>query len=141
MIRPLLQNDLKFIASVKDIDFSDGWDFEMLNSSFKNGNLLGFIAIEEKPIAFITYFVSFDSADIFDVYVLEGKRRKGYADKLISLVESSVKEKGVNKILLEVKEDNDSAINLYEKKGYKKISERQKYYADGKTAFIMLKEI
>ena len=141
MIRPLLEKDLKFIASVKDIDFSDGWDLKMLTSSFNSNNLLGFTVIEDSPIAFITYSQTGDSVDIFDVYVLEEYRKKGYADKLISLVEDSVKEDGATKILLEVKEDNEKAINLYIKKGYKKISERKKYYADGKTAIIMLKEI
>lgn len=141
MIRPLLEKDLKFIASVKDIDFIDGWDLNMLASSFNSNNLLGYIVIEEKPLAFITYSLSMDSADILDVYVLEEYRKKGYADKLITLVERSVEEKGVNRILLEVKEDNEKAINLYTKKGYKEISQRKKYYADGKTAIIMLKEI
>ena len=46
----------------------------------------------------------------------------------------------LKKLFLEVRESNEVAINLYIKFGFKKISKRTKYYDDGETAVIMLKE-
>lgn len=141
MIRPLLEKDVKFVASVKGIDFSDGWDEDMLKSSLKTDNFYGFIIEDEKPFGFITFSLGVDSADLLDVYVLSEYRKKGYAENLIKKMEDFIKENGGRKIFLEVREDNRKAINLYQKNGYKKISERKRYYKDGTTAIIMFKEI
>ena len=49
------------------------------------------------------------------------------------------------RMILEVATDNPAAIHLYEKLGFKKLSERQGYYArpDGKpaTALVMAREL
>ena len=55
--------------------------------------------------------------------------------------ESKLVSLGVNKVFLEVRSSNISAIALYEKKGYTKISVRKKYYADGEDALVMVKEL
>lgn len=141
MIRPLEEKDLEFLASVKEIDFADGWNLNMLKSSFKANNLLGYVMEKETPFAFITCSLGIDTLDILDVYVKEEMRGNGHAKKLISFTENQFKNKGVKKVFLEVKESNANAINLYQNCGYKKISERKKYYSDGSTALIMIKEI
>ena len=47
-----------------------------------------------------------------------------------------LKNKGVETIFLEVRSNNMPAKKLYEKNGFIKISERQKYYSDGADADI-----
>ena len=43
----------------------------------------------------------------------------------------------VNRILLEVGVDNDSAIRFYTRIGFKEISRRKDYYRSGEDAFVM----
>ena len=139
-IRSLSENDLIFIAAEK-ANFPDGWNYDMLLSSFKTGRFNGFIAEDEKtPIGFITYSVIAPDADIESVYVKKEYRKKGVASALILAASGDIKRKGCEKIFLEVRESNLSAINLYVKCGFKKISERKKYYGD-ETAAVLIKEI
>jgi len=42
---------------------------------------------------------------------------------------------------LEVKTTNESAIRLYQKRGFNTISAKENYYNDGNTALVMQKEI
>ena len=48
--------------------------------------------------------------------------------------------KGVNRLLLEVRESNFSAIGTYEKSGFARLSIRKGYYCDGENAVVMVKE-
>ena len=140
IIRPLTESDLSFIAAEKT-NFHDGWNMEMLVSSYKTGRFFGFIAVEKNsPIGFITYSVALPTADVESVYVKEGQRKKGVALALLKAAEDEAKSKGVEKLFLEVRESNIPAKNLYRKFGFNKISERKKYYGD-ESAEVFIKEI
>ena len=73
--------------------------------------------------------------DIMNLFVSEDERRKGIATSFMS--EMFNKEK-YNRIMLEVNENNNPAIRLYTKLGFKEISFRERYY-DEDTALIMEK--
>lgn len=73
--------------------------------------------------------------DIMNLFVSEDERRKGIATSLMN--EMFNKEK-YNRIMLEVNENNNPAIRLYTKLGFKEISFRERYY-DEDTALIMEK--
>lgn len=90
--------------------------------------------IDNKEIGYIEIKKLYEVLDIINLFIEEKYRRKGYASKLLNHVIKNNKD--IEKIMLEVKEDNVSAINLYKKLRFKKISERKNYYKD-KTAYIM----
>ena len=51
-----------------------------------------------------------------------------------------MKEKGVEKVFLEVRKSNSNAIALYEKFGFSVYAERKNYYTDnGEDALLMQK--
>lgn len=139
-IRKLLQEDYGYLASTITNGFEDGWNFSMLCDAYKGGNFFGFIALDnDKPIGYITYTVSMDFADIQSVFVEEDERKKGVASLLMNAVLEDL-EKKVQKTLLEVREGNVPAINLYKKYGFSNLSVRRKYYPDGENALVMCKE-
>ena len=69
----------------------------------------------------------------------QSARGKGVAKKLLSLALDNLKDSGINKIFLEVRESNFCAISLYNSLGFVKIAERKNYYGT-ETAIIMQKE-
>lgn len=142
IFRDVCEKDADFIASAIDLGFTDGWNKEMVNSAFKGGRFIGFIAEESDiPVGFVTASIGYDDADIESVFVLPTKRNLGVAKTLLSKIEEVIKNLKKQRILLEVKEGNAPAINLYSALGYKEISIRKKYYKDGKNAIVMQKEI
>ena len=73
--------------------------------------------------------------DIMNLYVNEEERRKGIAT---SLMEEMIKTEDYSRIMLEVNENNNEAMRLYSKLGFKEISLRERYYGED-TAIIMEK--
>ena len=73
--------------------------------------------------------------DIMNLFVSEDSRRKGIATALMNEV---IEKEDYNRIMLEVNENNNEAIRLYSKLGFKEISLRDRYYGED-TAIIMEK--
>jgi ribosomal-protein-alanine N-acetyltransferase len=88
--------------------------------------------------AMLIYRVLPDEAEIITIAVHPDVRRSGLASALIAIMEKDLKEKNVNRVLLEVAANNLSARGLYEKLGFKQISVRPKYY-DGVDGLLMEK--
>ncbi len=129
------------VCALQEECFHDGWSEDMMKSAFQSGRYFGFLAYEdERLIGFIACTLGLDVCDLEGVAVLTEFRGKGIAKKLIGLALEKTLSCGVNSMMLEVRESNESAIGLYGKCGFEKISTRKKYYSDGENAVIMKKE-
>ena len=138
----LSEKDIPNILALYKKDFPDGWTENMLRSGFNGGRLIALGAKNgNNLIGVITASVGLDDADIEGVVIDSAFRKNGVATALIEEVEKQIFNNGVNRILLEVREGNIPARSLYEKVGFKTISVRKKYYADGENALVMLKEL
>ena len=76
-----------------------------------------------------------------NIVVKKDKRHQGIGQKLLQELFKLAKEIGLVKINLEVNINNTSAINLYEKFGFKSIGRRPKYYNNINDAIIMEKKV
>ena len=76
-----------------------------------------------------------DYAEIVDMGVIPEFRRNNIATKMIEDFRNEQTQ--ILKIILEVRESNESAIRFYEKMNFKQISKRKKYYQDGEDALVM----
>ena len=78
---------------------------------------------------------------IITMDVLGAHRRQGVATALLAEAERRLAENGVSEVALETATDNDSAIALWQKHGYRKRGIRKHYYPGGRDAFSMSKDI
>lgn len=138
-MRELDLKNLDFLIESK-CEFGDAWTEQMLISGIESGNLKGLIYGDDENKGYLTYSVSFESADVECVYVKKEHRREGIAKLLFAEMIKRLKEEKVERILLEVRASNIPAIGLYESLGFKKIYVRKKYYPDGEDGIIYLKE-
>ncbi len=131
----------KEIAEFFKANFSDGWTEDMISSAFNGGRFNALSLIDGgQAVGILTFSVSDETADIEDVVVRKDARERGYGGRLLQSALEEIKSLGVSRVMLEVREGNIPAINLYEKCGFVKISTRKKYYLDGENAIVMLKE-
>lgn len=91
---------------------------------------------ENNIIAYISYFCIIDESELIKIVVNQEYRGKGIGHKLMIETMKLLKRNGVKKILLEVRKTNCIAKSLYEKIGFEKIHERQKYYDNNVDAEI-----
>ena len=80
-------------------------------------------------------------AELQRISVDAAHRRGGVASALLAAVESLAVELGAERVLLEVREDNAGARSFYVARGYATLDRRPRYYADGATAEVMIKDL
>lgn len=128
MIREVNSNDildfaLKYFPNFK---ISDN-PFEKIYAFFEEEEIIGFIASS----------IIYDRCEIEYFVVKEEYRGCGIAQKLLDYLISSIKGDNIS---LEVKCNNERAINFYLKNGFEKVSTRKNYY-NGVDGYLMVKQM
>ena len=129
-IREITELELNKILSRLD-KYDNFWTKEMYLSEYNNPNSK--IYVLENLSGFFVIQDGLDDSFLMNIVVDKSLRGKGLGKKLLKKCIEITKN---NRILLEVEENNKSAINLYKSFGFKEISRRKNYYKD-KTAIIM----
>jgi len=116
---------LPWINETVKITLGEFWNPETIKEnvikSFKK-EPEGFIGIEENSelIAFIRIkTLKNNTCHISDLYVKKEFRGKGLGKKLMEIADEYAKRKGAKRITLNVRKDNEPALNLYKKSGFK----------------------
>lgn len=134
MLREITVDDIKIIDKIGSLikeDFNKKYDIEnFINYDYaqvyvyeEDGKVVGFIQVEEH----------YEILDLINIAVSKEMHGKGIGSKLIQY---AIEKSKAEKMMLEVKESNTSAIRLYEKNGFKEINRRKKYYGN-EDAIIM----
>ena len=97
--------------------------------TFDNGDLTGYIA----------FSLIEDEMEILNLAVHPDFRRRGIGTALLDRAFGICREKGIAKSFLDVKESNQSALNLYKKFGYTQIGVRKKYYPDTREDALLFR--
>ena len=139
-IRKINFNDLDEINKLEKSIFSNFWSLEIIKSQIKHPESINLLLAKEMQILGYLFTRKYiDFVEIERIGVLSNKRRNYVGEKLIKKLEVIVTLEGINKITLEVREDNHSAISLYKKLGFNKDSIRKDYYQDKENAILMSK--
>ena len=89
----------------------------------------------EKVLGYLEIRLVDGVIDIMNLFVNEENRHQGVATALMNEV---IEKEDYSRIMLEVNENNNQAIRLYSKLGFKEINLRERYYGED-TAIIMEK--
>lgn len=92
-------------------------------------------------LAYIDYWITFDSSTLAKIAVSKKHLRKGYASKLMDFMVFDLESNNVDTCTLEVRVSNIPAISLYLKYDFVKITIKEKYYDDGEDAIYMVKGV
>lgn len=80
-----------------------------------------------------------DTADIQTVAVLPAYRRQGLGRSLLDALIDEARRRRVADLLLEVRADNEAALDLYHKYGFEQIARRRGYYGNGRHDGLVLR--
>lgn len=108
----------------------------LLSELIENNRLYLIAYKNNKPVGFVGASVVLDTADIMKIGVIPEFRNQGVARTLLSNILELLKKQGVLNIMLEVRESNFQAKQLYKKLHFQKISTRSLYYSNGENAEI-----
>jgi len=93
---------------------------ELLPEGLKTRNNYFYVIENDlnEDVGIIWYAQDKEDGYVYDFLILEKFRRNGYAFKALYEIEKYAKDKGINKLKLQVFKYNKSAMNLYYKVGY-----------------------
>jgi ribosomal-protein-alanine acetyltransferase len=116
-------------ASVKEVL---EWNGALGMASEAEGRVLGFLIGRQAG----------DEAEILNLAVAPGSRRRGEATSLLKAALESFRACGVSRVFLEVRESNAAAIAFYSKHGFSQTGKREGYYRDPpESATVMAREL
>lgn len=139
----MLESDLDKVLKIENSSFISPWNKEQfLYELNENPYAVLLVADYEGVICgFIDFWVTFDVAQLNQIAVHENLRKKGIGEILLQDMLNRVSQQEVSKATLEVRVQNNKAINLYTKYGFKQEIIKKHYYDNGDDAIFMIKEV
>lgn len=140
-LRPATTEDLPKVFEIEKKVHVVPWSVENLRAELLKpySQFLLFTDDEtDSEIAgYIVFWMMFDETQILNVAVDLPYRGLGYAKKMIRKAMAMTQNKGIRKIVLDVRRSNLPAVQLYQAMGFHVTHIRKNYYADGEDAFLM----
>ena len=131
---------LKISQLEKEIFTEEAWSYKTLATVFEMQNFSGVLCEDGGEIAgYGGVTVAADSADIGNIAVAENYRRGGMGTAILQKLCQRAKERGAERVFLEVRVSNAQAMKMYLKCGFVGTYARIKYYPDGEDCLVMSK--
>ena len=129
--------DVKSAAEIEKDSLSTAWSEKQIEETLGNENALYLVAKEDGNIVGIaSAYNILGDAEILNIAVKEEYRGRKIGKLLLNSLINELKNKNASRITLEVAQDNERAIALYEKNGFEPIYRRKNFYR-GKDAIVM----
>lgn len=129
VIRKGTKEDIEAIYAIELESFSVPWSLESITKELENE--MAYYVVAEEAGQVLGYAGLWDvvgEGQITNIAVRPSGRRKGIGKKLVEGLMAYGKEKGLEVLILEVRQSNEAAIKLYSQAGFKDIGKRKNYY-------------
>ena len=131
-------SDLDLISKLLETEFDDFWNYNVFKQELENENSIYIVAkCEGKIVGFGGIWKAVDDTHITNIVVKKDYRHLEIGTKILEKLISISKNLKFASITLEVNENNENAIRLYEKFRFEKLGVRKKYYNHTDNAIIM----
>ena len=134
-------DDLPDLLAIESVSFAQPWSKTSFLSELKKA--LPSLYVLRKEIStgilgYICFWLVADEIQMLNLAVHPDYRRQGLGRQLMTFLLFQAKEKGISKVLLEVRPSNQAAIALYHSLGFKILYRRPGYYEmEGEDALVM----
>jgi ribosomal-protein-alanine N-acetyltransferase len=134
--------DAVALAALHAASFNRGWSEHELEQLLTDRSVVADRAIRGRRIAgFILSRRAADEAEILSVAVARAAQGRGLARRLLDLHLRRLAGFGLRAVFLEVDEDNEPARRLYARAGFREVGRRPGYYAGGKGAMVLRRDL
>lgn len=127
LMRPTDVNDVFNID--KDI-YPFPWTAGIFTDCITAGQLCMVNEVKEQVVSYGIVGMIVDEAHILNLSVRRDMQGKGYGREMLMYLLGLIQQNNARRALLEVRQSNDVAINLYQSIGFEEIGVRKGYYPD-----------
>jgi [ribosomal protein S18]-alanine N-acetyltransferase len=134
--------DAASLATLHAASFNRGWSEHEMEQLLTDRSVLADRAVAgRRNVGFILSRRGGDEAEILSVAVTRAWQGRGLARKLLDLHLRRLAGLKLHAVLLEVGEDNTPARRLYARAGFREVGRRPGYYAGGKAALVLRRDL
>lgn len=138
-LREMKIQDSGQIAELEQEIFTDAWTQTGIEETFAQAHSVIVVAEEESKIqGYCILYVVLDEAEIARIGVTERVRHSGVGSLILQFGEKICKEKGTERLLLDVREGNLPARKFYEKHGFFVDGVRKNFYDNPKEDGVLM---
>ena len=135
--------DLQSICEIESVSFGDeAWSLDGLRD-FLDGSLVftSVLRLRGSIVSFACAICVADEAELTKVATLPAARGRGYAKAVIDNLIKCAAERGIRRLLLEVRESNAPARALYDSFGFAEYSRQSRYYASPREDAVLMEKL
>ena len=140
-VRPADAGDIDAIADLEQVAFPvDAWSQALIEEGVAGLVPTTTYFVVEQDARFVGYAavsVVQDVAELQRIATAPDARRTGVAGALLHAVTELAAGSGAERLLLEVRVDNEAALAFYRHAGFAEIARRAGYYRDGTDAVVL----
>lgn len=143
MIELMKKEDLDQVVQIEQECFSDPWQRKYIEDELNNTELCKLYVYRQgdEVIAYGSIWLMFENCDIVKIAVKPLYQRRGLGQQMLDRLIYEAKCNGCEFVHLEVRHNNEPAVNLYKKNGFETVRTRKHYYSNGDDAFDMIRNI
>ena len=140
-LRKIMVSDIPAIAKIEQDCFALPWSEKDIVSAVSRADFCGVVAqVENQIVGYLLGLTLFEDAEILRIAVAKEYRGQKLGGAILDAFFAFVKERGAQKVFLEVRVSNVPAIALYESRAFTRGRVREKYYENGESAVEMYKD-
>lgn len=139
-IRKMCAADVEAVAALEKQIFSQPWSRQGFLDALERMDTIFLVADADGEVAgYIGMYMALDEGEITNVAVAPQMRCRGVGNLLVAALREEAVQRGIVRVILEVRVSNVSAIRLYEKNGFVHSGIRRGFYElPREDAYIMI---
>ncbi|MET4589061.1 ribosomal-protein-alanine N-acetyltransferase [Arthrobacter sp. 754] len=140
LLRDMTLEDVPAVNTLEQRLFpADAWPLQMFLAELSQPDTRRYLVAESggEIVGYAGLMCIEPIADVQTIAVVPEFEGRGIGSALLTRLIDEARSRGAADVLLEVREDNPRAQQLYVRFGFEKIHVRRKYYRDGVDALIM----
>ena len=143
LVREAHDQDIDQMMAIEELCYENPWPREAFEEEIEQADIGAGIVVEDEGllVGFLTGMLVADEFHLHNMAVHPDFRGRGIGRELMTAVESMCHEKGIHRIQLEVREDNEIARHLYLSSGFESVGTRKDYYGPGRDAYLYTKQL
>jgi len=129
-IREMTYDDLGKVIDIETAAYPHPWTVGIFRDCVRVGYNCWVYELDSEIVAYSILMVSGAESHVLNLCVHPNHQRRGIGRLLLNYMTQTAREAGADTIILEVRQSNTTAINLYISAGFHELGVRNGYYPD-----------
>lgn len=128
-VGPLTWDQIDSVVAIESAAFTTPWQPDTFRDLLERDGIILLTMTEGREvIGYAVLWCILEQGELANIALAEKRRGEGLGAHLLRQVLHRAKERGVEKLFLEVRESNAAALALYDRFGFEQVGVRRNYY-------------